>query len=47
MCKDPDDNKFLETALVGRAEFLVTKNLKHFPKKKYEDGRIVSVATFS
>ncbi|HEX9652715.1 MAG TPA: PIN domain-containing protein, partial [bacterium] len=46
VCKDPDDNKFLETAVIGRADFLVAKNLKHFPRKKYESVRIVSVATF-
>ena len=46
VCKDSDDDKFLETALEGRADFLVTKNLKHFPRKSYEDVRIVNVATF-
>ena len=25
-CRDPDDQKFLEAALVARAEFLVTKD---------------------
>ena len=45
-CKDPDDNKFLETAIIGGADYLVTKNLKHFPRKSYESVRIVSVATF-
>jgi putative PIN family toxin of toxin-antitoxin system len=28
---DPDDEKFLEAALAGRARFLVTGNKKHFP----------------
>ena len=46
VCKDPDDNKFLETAMVGGANFLVTKNLKHFPRKHYAGVRIVNVATF-
>lgn len=45
-CKDPDDDVFLETAVVGGADFLVTKNLKHFPHKSYEGVRIVNVATF-
>ena len=45
-CKDPDDDKFLETAVAGGANFLVTKNLKHFPYKSYGSVRIVSVATF-
>jgi len=43
-CKDPDDDKFLETAVTGGADFLVTKNLKHFPHKSYEGVRIVNVA---
>jgi len=46
VCKDADDDKFLETAIVGGADFLVTKNLKHFPQKFYENVRIVNVATF-
>ena len=46
VCKDPDDDKFLETAIIGGADFLVTKNLKHFPRKSYESVRIVNVATF-
>jgi len=29
VCKDKDDDKFLETAIAGNADFLVTKNLKH------------------
>lgn len=46
VCKDPDDDVFLETAIAGSADFLVTKNLKHFPKKTYEDARIVKVSAF-
>ncbi len=46
ICKDPDDDKFLETAVTGGADFLVTKNLKHFPRKLYNRVRIVNVATF-
>lgn len=45
-CKDPDDDKFLETAVTGSADFLVTKNLKHFPRKSYGHVRIVNVAIF-
>jgi uncharacterized protein len=30
--KDPDDNKFVECADEARAEYLVTGNLRHFPK---------------
>lgn len=45
-CKDSDDDIFLETAVVGGADFLVTKNLKHFPHKSYGGVRIVKVSTF-
>jgi putative PIN family toxin of toxin-antitoxin system len=45
-CKDPDDNKFLETASQGQAGYLVTKNTKHFPKKAYQSIRIVKLSTF-
>src|SRR5215471_13490449 len=30
--KDPDDNKFLECADAARADYLVTGNVRHFPK---------------
>jgi uncharacterized protein len=30
--KDPDDNKFLECADTGRADYLITGNQRHFPK---------------
>lgn len=29
---DPDDNVFLECALAGEVDFLVTGNTRHFPK---------------
>src|SRR5262245_20516861 len=29
---DPDDNKFLECADAARADYLVTGNVRHFPK---------------
>lgn len=32
VAKDPDDNKFLECADAGRADYLVTGNARHFPK---------------
>lgn len=40
VCRDPGDNKFLECALEGRADYLVTGNLRHFPKQ-FQDIRIV------
>jgi predicted nucleic acid-binding protein len=29
---DPDDNRFLECADAARADYLVTGNLRHFPR---------------
>jgi predicted nucleic acid-binding protein len=45
-CKDPSDNVFLETAVDGNAEYLVTKNIKHFPFKRYQQVEIVRVSKF-
>lgn len=44
ICIDTSDNKFFETAIAGGANFLVTKNMRHFPLKKYEGLRIVKVS---
>ncbi len=33
VASDPDDNCFLECAEAGRADYLVTGNKRHFPKK--------------
>jgi len=46
VCKDPSDNVFLETAIDGNAEYLVTKNIKHFPFKRYQQVEIVRVSKF-
>jgi putative PIN family toxin of toxin-antitoxin system len=46
VCKDPSDNVFLETALEGKAEYLVTKNIKHFPFKRYQHVEIARVSKF-
>ncbi|MGR3319404.1 MAG: putative toxin-antitoxin system toxin component, PIN family [Candidatus Anammoxibacter sp.] len=43
---DPADNKFLECALVTKADFLVTGNSKHFPFKKFHNTRIVTPKEF-
>lgn len=45
VCRDPGDNKFLECALEGRADYLVTGNLRHFPKQ-FQDIRIVLPKAF-
>jgi putative PIN family toxin of toxin-antitoxin system len=33
ICSDPADNRFLECAEAGRADYLVTGNKRHFPKR--------------
>ncbi len=32
ICHDPDDDMFLECAEAARADYLITGNLKHFPR---------------
>jgi len=46
VCKDSSDSIFLETATVGSADYLVTKNIKHFPIKRYRQVQIVRVSKF-
>jgi len=41
---DPDDAKFLEAALAGRAECLVTGNIKHYTPPKSLRMPIISPA---
>lgn len=43
---DPDDEPFLEVAISGRAEFLVTGNSKHFPKARRGKIKVVSPGEF-
>ena len=43
---DPDDEPFLEVALAGKAQCLVTGNLKHYPQKKRQGMPIVSPTEF-
>ena len=43
---DLDDEPFLEVALSGGAEAIVTGNKRHFPKKEYETVKILSPAEF-
>jgi putative PIN family toxin of toxin-antitoxin system len=42
----PDDESFLEVAIVGKARCLVTGNLKHYPSKKRQGILVVSPAEF-
>ena len=43
---DQSDEIFLEAAVAGRADYLITGNLKHFPHAKYNNTQIVSPAKF-
>lgn len=43
---DPFDRAFLEVAQTGGADFLVTYNLKHFPKASCGDISVVSPFQF-
>lgn len=44
--QDPEDEIFLEVALSGNAECLVTGNLKHFPEQKRQGVRVESPREF-
>lgn len=43
---DPDDEIYLATALAGRAEILVTGNVRHFPAPRYGPIEILRPAEF-
>jgi putative PIN family toxin of toxin-antitoxin system len=43
---DPDDEPFLEVALAGKVEAIITGNKRHFPKKEYKGIKILSPAEF-
>ena len=45
LCKDPDDEKFLIAATTGKAQYIVTKNKKHFPRD-LTSLKIVNVREF-
>lgn len=44
--EDPADNKFLECALSGKADYLVTGNTRHFPFGEFRGIKIVSPKEF-
>ena len=35
VCTDPDDNMFIEVAINGKADCIITRNVKDFPQKRY------------
>jgi len=45
-CHDISDNRFLECAVSGNADYLVTKNIRHFPYKHFGTVRIVRISKF-
>lgn len=45
-CTDEDDNRFLECAVAGSADYLVTKNIRHFPPKEFMGVKIVRIRRF-
>ncbi|MDQ1265529.1 MAG: uncharacterized protein QG635_680 [Bacteroidota bacterium] len=46
LLSDKDDNKFLELAIDGTADFLITGNIKHFPSSGYNNIVIESPKDF-
>ena len=36
-CSDPDDDKFLEVAVSGKAACIVTRNVRDFPADRFRD----------
>ena len=46
VCRDLSDNRFLECAIAGSANYLVTKNIHHFPYKEYSGIKIVRIRKF-
>ena len=46
VCSDKSDNRFLECAVAGNADYLVTKNIRHFPPKEYQGIKIVRIRKF-
>ncbi len=43
---DPDDEMFLSVALAGGADCLVTGNLRHYPRPRRENMRVLSPVEF-
>lgn len=43
---DKDDEIYLEAALTAQCDYLITGNIKDFPKKKYDQVKIVTAKEF-
>ena len=46
VCRDKSDNRFMECAVVGKADYLVTKNIRDFPPEEYRGVKIVRISSF-
>jgi putative PIN family toxin of toxin-antitoxin system len=46
LCRDPRDDKFLELALAGRADFLVTGDVDLLALDPFHGTRILDPATY-
>lgn len=45
-CTDPDDDKFLELAVSGQADYIITGNIKDFPPSPFQGIPILRPAEF-
>ncbi|HPG31653.1 MAG TPA: putative toxin-antitoxin system toxin component, PIN family [bacterium] len=43
---DRDDEKFIEAAFAGQAQYIVTGNQKHYPEKHYNSINVILPADF-
>ena len=43
---DRDDEKFINAALSGQAQYIITGNMKHYPEIKYNATRVLLPADF-
>lgn len=46
VCPDPDDNRFLECAVTGPADAVVTGNKRHFPPREFRGIPILNAPEF-
>jgi putative PIN family toxin of toxin-antitoxin system len=46
VCADPDDDAFLSAALEGAAAWLITGNIRHYPRSPYHGVMIASPPEF-
>lgn len=46
VCPDPDDNRFLECAVTGSADAVVTGNKRHFPPREFRGIPVLNAPEF-